>query len=166
METAVIPAIYLVMSVLVLWFIIGIKGKFLTKVVVITIVVLFSTCLWKQMDNIAGWPTTQPLPAKFRLYSAVIDEPKAIFVWVKNVVDENRPRAHQLKYDKQTHDELSQILSQIADGKPFFGTMNKDLLEGLLGESDGDGNFGNSGYNSQSGQQVFYQLPPPKMGAK
>lgn len=77
-----------------------------------------------------GWPSGDPLPERFVLLAAVIEEPAgkrdgALYVWV-NAVEDGRPaaqpRAYQLPYSKDLHGLLNEGLKKVRNGIAQLGT--------------------------------------------
>jgi len=154
MTTLIVPLIFIVISTLLLWFIIENKRSWLIKSAIISAVLIFSMYLWEDIHKLMGWATPEPLPAKFRLHSGVINEPEEIFVWIENLeigVDKG-PRSHIMGYSRELHDELAKILEQIGNGRPFYGTCDKELIEGEK--------------NDYYTERILYELPPTKLEDK
>lgn len=81
---------------------------------------------------VSGWPTTDDLPRRFVLLSAVFDEPNparghkgAIFIWV-NPIEDNQPlsmpRVHQLPYEPDLRRILGDGIKKARDGNTQIGT--------------------------------------------
>lgn len=166
METIGIPIAFTIISAILLWFIIGAKGNWLLKAVVIAATLCFSLAMWNSLEGIQGWPTKDELPAKFLLHWAVIEEgnketgdPGTISLWVEDIGDQpqndnwfsflpkettNGPRVYRIPYNRNTHEQLQKALEGIKKGKRFVGE-NKgkgigDASEGEEGEGkDGQG---------------------------
>ena len=77
-----------------------------------------------------GWPSSDPLPERFVLLAAVIDEPSnkssgALYVWV-NAIDNGKPaaqpRAYRLAYAKDLHALLNEGLKKARQGVSQMGT--------------------------------------------
>ena len=77
-----------------------------------------------------GWPSGDPLPERFVLLAAVIDEPNAkrpgaLYVWV-NALEEGKPtaqpRAFLLPYSKDVHALLNEGMKKIREGVSQVGT--------------------------------------------
>jgi hypothetical protein len=77
-----------------------------------------------------GWPTADPMPERFVLLAAVIDEPTkqragALHVWV-NAIDNGKPvekpRAYTLPYAKDVHALLEEAMKKNRQGVSQVGT--------------------------------------------
>ncbi len=84
------------------------------------------------VHTLAGWPTTDPLPERFVLLAAVIDEPTAktpgaLYVWV-NAIEKNKPaeapRGYKLPYAKDLHALLNEGLKKSRQGVTQMGTTS------------------------------------------
>jgi len=80
------------------------------------------------LQQIQGWPSTEPLPRQFRLLAFDITEPDPvtgrdgrILLWVKTANDD-QPRVHQLNYRKSLHQELVTAGQRQAKGHLQIGT--------------------------------------------
>lgn len=80
--------------------------------------------------NLAGWPSAEPLPERFVLLAAVIEEPNAktegaLYVWV-NAIQNGKPaplpRAYRLPYSKDLHALLNEGLKKVRQGVSQMGT--------------------------------------------
>lgn len=81
---------------------------------------------------VSGWPTTDDLPQRFVLLSAVFDEPSptrghegAIFIWVNPIKDNaplSMPRVHKLPYEKDLHRILGEGVKKARDGNTQIGS--------------------------------------------
>lgn len=77
-----------------------------------------------------GWPAADPLPERFVLLAAVIDEPNAksagaLYVWV-NAIENGKPvqqpRAYKLPYAKDLHALLNEGIKKSRQGVSQMGT--------------------------------------------
>jgi hypothetical protein len=77
-----------------------------------------------------GWPAADPLPERFVLLAAVIDEPTsksagALYVWV-NAIEKGKPvqqpRAYKLPYAKDLHALLNEGIKKSRQGVSQMGT--------------------------------------------
>jgi hypothetical protein len=77
-----------------------------------------------------GWPSADPLPERFVLLAAVIDEPNTksaggLYVWV-NAIENGKPvtqpRAYKLPYTKDLHSLLNEGLKKARQGVSQMGT--------------------------------------------
>lgn len=82
------------------------------------------------LHNVGGWPTADPLPARWVLLAAVIDEPGskskgALYIWVNEIRDGKpvpQPRAYQLPYSKDLHTLLNEGMKKTRQGVSQMGT--------------------------------------------
>lgn len=77
-----------------------------------------------------GWPSTDPLPERFVLLAAVIEEPSAktngaLYIWVNAVSGGKpaaRPRAYRLPYAKDLHALLDEAMKKARQGISQMGS--------------------------------------------
>ena len=75
--------------------------------------------------NLSGWPAADPLPERFVLLAAVIDEPNtksagALYIWVNGIEGGKpmaQPRAYRLPYAKDLHTLAQRGDEEIAPGR-------------------------------------------------
>ena len=98
------------------------------------LLVLGVTVFYFFADDLAhrmwGWPTSDAMPERFVLLSAVIDEPTArhaggLYVWV-NALEGGKPaaepRAFRLRYSKDLHALLNEGMKKAREGVTQLGT--------------------------------------------
>jgi len=161
-ETFAIPLTFIILASLALWIIIGSKGWWILKAFAVVFACGFSILLWKSLDELQGWPTTDSIPNKFEIKWVVVDEPNkktgsdgSIYVWLKdiepakanhswyltskhkNINDE--PRLHKTPYTKNGHEQAMKIQEKIGKGEKAYGQKKgKGMGEGGEG-GDGKG---------------------------
>ena len=81
---------FILITTLVLWYIIGSKGHWISKAAIILLSLYFCLSVGFSLNELMGWPTTEKLPKKFLLHWAVVEEPDpktgdegSIFIWTK-----------------------------------------------------------------------------------
>jgi hypothetical protein len=195
LETIGIPLLVLLMGVAILWMVIGSRGWWWAKAVLITLTVYASLVLWHNLETLQGFATSSPLPEKFEVHWVLAKEPNkitkdegAILVWArsltpnedpdilvtklhnKNSVDE--PRSYKLPYTRLLHEQSQQIQGFIRKGGRFFGSMKPGEGQGFgqagknKGTGQGQPGGADGGSLTRGGDMMFYQLPAPKFPEK
>lgn len=109
---------------LLLWFVIGSRGRWWLKLPVIAASCAFTFLVWAALDSFSGWPTAQTPPRRALLLASSVDEPRAIYVWLVEPSepgpleyhpDGAEPRAYRLPYSRQLHEEVEKA-SKLASG--------------------------------------------------
>jgi len=182
----IIPT-FILLGGLILWFVIGTKGLWPLKMILITMTVCFSLFLSQTMKDVRGWPTDDQLPDKFIVHWIVVKEPSktdvsnkgGIYLWVTDLSGEGKePRAYKTEYSREGHDDAQKAIGMIMEGKTVAGSRKGDG-EGE-GEGDGDGegegdgdskgqgegNGTGGGSLSNSPEIIFHELPPSKLPEK
>lgn len=80
--------------------------------------------------ELGGLPTNEPLPPRFLMLAAAVDEPVgnhggSIFLWVSEIVEGRSglaPRAYRLRYSKNLHTQVDEGLKRSKDGVAQMGT--------------------------------------------
>ena len=154
---------FVLIAALILWFIIGSKGHWGSKAIMILLSLYFCLSVGFSVRDFMGWPTEEDLPEKFRVYWLVIDEPDPkgdsggnIYVWLQpnstteTVHDswedylisfydgDSEPRAYRLPYTRELHEQAQEALGTLMGGGGVGGTSEG---EGE-GEGEGDGDEG------------------------
>jgi hypothetical protein len=188
-----IPAVFFVLFLLILWFVIGARGHWLLKAFVIGVTLHLCVSVGLSLSGFAGWPCEDILPQKFIVHWIVVDEPDKnteekgdIYIWVTsigegdNLLPDNwkrffvtlshtnvhQPRSHVVPYSKQKHKESEDVLAQIRAGKTVIGERGAEGEKGSLGHGDGSENENEGGSFSQSDDVTFHELPPTRLPKK
>ena len=91
------------------------------------------------LREMQGWPIQDPLPERFRLAWAMIEEPdKAIqregwiYVWLRPLDPTGepygKPRAHQLPFNNDTASQVQEAIAAIEGGKPMNGYLSRGSI--------------------------------------
>ena len=110
------------------------------------------------ISGMAGWPTTETLPARFSLLNTQVldpdkvnNKPGAIYLWVQEIDDTQRPiappRAYQLPYSSGMLKTVSDGQDQLNRGEEVMGTASA----GQSAESTGDESNTDSTSQSRDG---------------
>ena len=164
-----IPLVFFSLFILILWFIIGSRGHWALKAVVIAMTLHFCISIGLSLEGFAGWPSADGLPDKFIVHWIVVEEPDkktkapgSIYVWATDLgheketsessgwkgfflslspSGEGQPRAYVVPYSKEKHEDADGVLTQIRGGKIVLGERGENGGEPGEGEGgDGDGN--------------------------
>lgn len=150
-----IPAAFVVLMSILLWFIIGSKGHWILKFFSTILALSFSFFIWSSFSDIAGYSASGiPLPDKFQVYWMIVEEPShtdkegAIYLWVSplnefnipikeeetfSLVRQKGPRTYALPYTREMHEQSQEVIKKLKAGKKVVGQGKND------GEMDGDG---------------------------
>ena len=94
------------------------------------------TCLYffghEAVRELGGLPSDEPLPARFVMLAAAVDEPTSkasgsVFMWVSEIVEGRtglRPRAYRVKYTKELHGQIDEGIKRSKDGVSQMGTAD------------------------------------------
>jgi hypothetical protein len=92
------------------------------------------------VHGVWGWPSADPLPERFVLLAAIIEEPTAkragaLYVWVNAMEDGKpaaQPRAYRLPYAKDLHALLNEGMKKVREGVSQVGTSEPKVGKGGL----------------------------------
>ena len=186
--------IFIVLSSILLWGVIGSKGHWGLKMVAIFATLMFSLNIMRSLDNLKGWPTAEELPERFLIHWVVVKEPDkiekedgGIYLWVRDIDPDNdsslkffqkdeslEPRAYRLEYSIEMHEVAIKMKEKLLEGSPILG-MNEEafgdenspdqLLEGLL-QDERKKRIGTIHSEDESQNLYFYELPPSNSESK
>jgi len=170
-----IPLVFFAIASLVLWFIIGSKGYWALKAIVIFLTLYLCVSVGMSIPNFAGWPSSDPLPEKFLVHWIVIKEPDKvtkddghIYIWSTNlsgeikkedggwqqyllsfgVQDLTEPRAYRMPYTREAHERSNGALTKLKNGELVMGRNN-----GKKGNSKGKGKGKGNGKGDGKGKE-------------
>ena len=170
-DTAIIPIFFVLLAILVLWFIIGTKGKWAIKAVLIIVVPTLCVWAWLSLDALMGWPVDDIPKGSYNIIWGDVQEPNksrgiegSIWVWLKNADEDadfdlfdqeekhnarREPRAYRLPYTREMHKQMNGIKEALKNGMRV-----RAKVEGQKGKK------GNQEYDEPD--MKFYMLPPVK----
>ena len=187
---------FVIITFLSLRFIIGSKGNWCVKALIILASLYFCLSVGFSINNYMGWPTTDLLPKKFLIHWIVIEEPNvqlgskgAIYMWVKPIENHKKqyadledylisfydgtsqPRAYRLEYSRELHKQGQDAIMHLMQGKQIGGrNMGEGKGKGKGKGTDMDGSNGQNGNGdgslTRNGDIIFYELPPTKLPEK
>ena len=169
---------FVFMGAILLWFIIGSKGKWTIKSLCMAMLVSLSFLNWHSIEGMLGWATDSDLPDKYQILWIIVKEPGeknkdgSIFVLLKDINAENRefslfekkdlkePRLYNTLYTKERHKQAQGILSKLKKGQKIFASGKKGKgfgkKKGMKGKGKNANPWGNIGHK----EDLFYILPP------
>ena len=187
---------FVLIAALVLWFVIGAKGNWISKAAMILLSLYFCLSVGLSVNEFMGWPTDDQLPSKFLLHWAVIKEPDvksgdegSIYVWVRPISEpepkaeykewndyllsfydgKSQPRAYRIPYSRPLHEETQKAINLMLKGNGVGGTSGEGEGKGKAAgkKGKGDGKAGDGGRSlTNNGGIEFHKLPPPKLPDK
>jgi hypothetical protein len=169
LDTFGIPLAFVIIAALTLWVVIGSKGYWWFKMIMVSISIFFSISLWNSLSSLQGWPTADMPPEKFEVKWIDVKEPNkktgapgSIYVWVRDLqpdhIDESfymrlhhkeleeEPRLYKLPYSRGMHVQSEMIKGTIAKGGRFFAGIE------AKGQGQGQPGQGKPGKGKGKGQ--------------
>ncbi len=85
---------------------------------------------YEAVHSLLGIPNTDPLPERFVMLAAVVDEPTpktpgALYLWVNPLLEGKMvlaPRAYKLPYSRSLHEQINDGIKKGKDGVSQMGT--------------------------------------------
>lgn len=178
-ETIGIPIACVTFVVLLLWFIIGTKGKWILKMLVTALSIYFCVSLWTSLNGLLGWPTASDLTGKkvevlwldIKEPNKKTNDPGSIYVWVKHLEPKktqnsvvlrfhtknssSEPRLYKVPYSRKLHEQAAKIKKHLAKGGKFHGQLQKDGFkgDGKSGKGQGKGKGQGQGKGKGNGRK-------------
>lgn len=170
-STLVIPLGFIFLSAVLLWCLIGSKGKWWVKLALIAALPSFGLAVWNSMASYLGWPTSEDTPDKALLLWGEVREPDqktgdpgAIYLWLQSFdekdyqtqrafgykADVGEPRAYKFPYSRKLHERLHEAAEMIKAGKQVV--MDK-TGKGDGKEGEGDSGKEGDGTDSEGGDR-------------
>jgi len=177
MQTLAIPTAFALFAVLLLWLIIGCRGRWWIKLMLMLATVAVSLQIWFSLDSYFGHPRLMNFKAMNGqtafLFWAKIDEPSsidpgAIYMWLRPTREiaagvwafmTDEPKLYKFPYDREFHRATQNFIMQIMQlrGAPIEIQFAKQ--EEHKGEGKADSEMG-------LGQPRVYVLPPQHLPPK
>jgi hypothetical protein len=171
----VLSVAYALLGALLLLFLVYSTVRWPAKAAVILVVSVFYVVTFGQMRGLLGWPSTDRLPASFKLLQARIVEPHSfesdpgsIYLWVEELDQYNRPsglpRAYRVPYSDSLAARVHAAENEIAAGRlqggraADFGGGNGTILDMVREYITPRTIIETSGGDSSTGE---FMAPPP-----
>jgi hypothetical protein len=157
----VIAVAFVLLAALLLWFVIGSRGRWWTKLTAIVVTLAFGFAVWHALDSFSGWPTDERPPAHAVFLGGSVDEPHTIYLWLipakgggplSYKASGAEPRAFRLPYSRQLHQQVDRG-NKLAQA----GTPVQFELRGSAGNRQG--------YRGRGGPRIS-RLPSPALPRK
>jgi hypothetical protein len=156
-ETVMIAVVGVSLVVILLWILIGAKGKWWLKAPLCLIMPLLATWIWWAAQDLRGWPSIGQFPNEYVLYKIKVEEPTpntdekgAIFLVIEDnkppdkkvmfgeLIDRGEPRVFKRPYSRQAHEQAAKLQQLLK--KHGSLTMSREKGKGGEGGEGGKGN--------------------------
>jgi len=156
-------AAYILLAVLLLSINLYSKWSWQLKGMTIIITSVFYIVSYFSFPPLLGWPTSQKLPAHFRLLATEVHQPDkftgeegSVYLWLKEVEDITSrvsPRAYVIPYSSLLHEKIINVQTKIDRGIPQLGEYEENMMRQEVVDS--------SEIGQKSLDIKFYDLPDP-----
>jgi hypothetical protein len=177
MQTLAIPLAFLLFAALLLWVIIGCRGRWWVKLMLMLTTVIISFQIWVSLNSYFGHPRFMTFKAMSGqtafLFWAKIDEPSsidpgAIYMWLRPTHEiaggvwaflTDEPKLYKFPYDREFHRATQNFIMQIMQlrGAPIEIQFAKQQEDKGHGKADPEMGLG---------QARAYILPPQQLPPK
>jgi hypothetical protein len=184
MSTLFVPIAFLFVCCLLLWVIIGLRGGWWLKLVMMAMTLGISYAAWTTLDSYFGSPKRSELGAfsgqTAFLFWVTINEPDgnknagSICMWLRPV-NQATPKLYQFSYSRKLHETSQAFLAEILknNGAPIQiafsseSNQNKQTAKGNgAGGSPKRPRAGGHGDLAYESEPRVYELPPVKLPDK
>ncbi len=151
--TSGLVAAYVVVALLLLVLNLNARWSWTVKAIAIAVVSALYLVTYYSIPPLLGWPTDQPLPKRFLLLAAYVQEPdKAsgrsgqIVLWAADIAHGPRgaePRAYRLAFSPALHEKVNEAEKNLKKNLPQIGEVRDDKLPdnaGRASAADGEQN--------------------------
>ena len=170
MSSWTIPIVFVFLASLMAWILIGSKGLWWLKLLMMIATLLLAVQIWGLSESYLGFakPSTieQMKGVRASILWSVVREPDYIYLWM--VIGKEDPKVYRFPYSKPLHKDAASAMDQILvdKGEPVEVVMgakaNKDSGSSEYGTHGGTGSGG--GTTDAIGE--FYILPAPLISPK
>ena len=119
------------------------------KTFAIVLVTALYVGAWHGHRSLLGWASDDPLPERFRLHWATVDDPDkrthtpgTIYLWIRALDPADRPRgeprAYRITWDAATAKAVLDALAEVERGVDVNGTTWRPVETGLVEPKAGD----------------------------
>jgi hypothetical protein len=124
----VIAVGFALLGALLLWFVIGSRGRWWLKLTAIVGTCAFTFAVWHALDSFSGWSTDERPPAHAVYLGGSVDEPHAIYLWLipspsggllRYKPASGEPRAYRLPYSRELHAQVDRGNQLAKRGQPL-----------------------------------------------
>ncbi len=155
----ILPVTFVFLSSSLIWFLIGCKGIWWLKLLMMAITGTLSIVEWRSIDGVFGYPKVTTVnefgDKSATLYRMVVEEPKVILLWMK-LDGDNDIRAYQIPYSRSIAKQEKAGNGNDGDPARIQFKLTKPSGGGSQAGHEASSNAGNSG-----GTYEIYVLPPP-----
>ncbi len=178
----IITIFFCILISVLLWSIIGGRGHWSIKTLIIPLCVWYSIAIGVTIVSVFGWPADSQVPEKFEVHYILVQPPSKqtgsdgnIYLWLIDLENkdefslfnlynsiEGEPRAYRVEYSKKLHQRLNEVLEGLRKGERFMGERGKGIGKAGQGKGkgkgkgngkSGDGKGGKTGGNTGGGEE-------------
>lgn len=174
-----ITIMFIALSILILWIVIGSSGNWKLKFFTILTTLFFSVSVTTSIESMKGWPSSENPPEEFQVLWVIVKEPDkstddegSIFIWVRHTKGpgessgwkkylvpfdshtDGEPRAYKLKYSKDMHIKMVKVSKMLMKGSKVVMTFEK---------SDGENDNSESGDSYSDSFKLHEIMLPPRV---
>src|ERR1700720_238962 len=133
-----LPITFVLWASCLIWFVIGCRGKWWLKLILMAGTGTMCAAEWQSVEDMFGYPKIIKNMDAFgdqeaTLYKIVVDEPKAIYLWMK-LGDDKDLRAYQIPYTRGMAKQ-----QDVGESGPERIKFSDKVKFGGSGEQKGDG---------------------------
>lgn len=174
-NTLPIPLAFIILTTINLWILIGLKGLWWIKTILISCTLMLSLLVWSALNTYLGWPTHSGLPEEYQVIWVSVHEPTtdkegSIYIWAKYVESEKdlvpydflvyktksiEPRAFSLKYTRNLHKQSQKAIDALKNGKIVMGKAKgsdfDSKIENFSSNSEQSSEESSNSENTESG---------------
>ena len=146
------------------------------KVTAIVLVTALYVGAWHGHKALSGWPSDDPLPERFRLHYATVEDPDkasrtpgTIYLWVSSLdrpAARREPRAYRITWDADTARAVLDALAEVERGVSMEGTATGLSQTGRVRSVEPAERVQVDGAGEAPGKIDFRPVPTPVLPPK
>ena len=167
---------YVAVAALLLHLNLGTRRRGATKVAAIALVTALYVGAWHGHKALRGWASDDPLPERFRLHFATVENPDkasrtpgTIYLWVSSLdkpAARREPRAYRITWDADTARAVLDALAEVERGVSMEGTATGLSETGRVRSVEPAERVQVDGAREPPGKIVFRPVPTPVLPPK
>ena len=128
---------FVMLSTIVLWFCIKIRGRIIVKIVLIPATLWYGLVLYYTAPNLMGWPTSQTIPDNSQILAYQVEkpvpkhnDPGAIYFWIRTIsIPKSQPNLSRVWFNPVSIFNHNRKTDPRAFKLPYSKKMHKAILD-------------------------------------
>ena len=164
-STLAIPVAFGLLAAILLWVLIGSKGKWWLKAALSAVTLYFVLAVWSSITSYLGYASNEEMPWKYSINHAMVlepdkktGEPGKVLLWVTKIEDEPKGEEWHDKVEDAMSDFTTTLAYKPSDNAPrvheieYSRELHKQVQQMLQGMKQGKKYVGGKGFGKGFGE--------------